>query len=169
MSLVLIGWVKNLLIKLNMNKKWDRRFLDLALHVSTWSKDPSTKVGAVIVNEDNQVISLGYNGFPRGVADLQHRYDDRPTKYLFVAHAERNALDNAFTSTKGATLYTSLCPCNECAKSIIQKGIKRVVTNVVIDEEQSKRLNYEVTLDMFEEANINLDMYEGKNRITVLS
>lgn len=75
---------------------WDIRFLELASHVSTWSKDPNTKVGAVIANENRQVLSLGYNGFPRGVEDKKSRYEDRATKLLFVAHAERNALDNAF-------------------------------------------------------------------------
>jgi dCMP deaminase len=139
-----------------MKTNWDKRFLDLAEHVSSWSKDPSTKVGAVIVNQDKQVLSLGYNGFPRGVEDLEERYKDRPTKYLFVAHAERNALDNAFTDTRGATLYTTLCPCNECSKSIIQKGIKRVVTNQMLDKDQSVRLNFEVSLAMFKEAGVDL-------------
>jgi dCMP deaminase len=139
-----------------MKTNWDKRFLDLAEHISAWSKDPSTKVGAVIVNQDKQVLSLGYNGFPRGVEDLEERYKDRPTKYLYVAHAERNALDNAFTDTRGATLYTTLCPCNECSKSIIQKGIKRVVTNQMLDKDQSVRMNFEVSLAMFKEAGVDL-------------
>jgi dCMP deaminase len=139
-----------------MKTNWDKRFLDLAEHVSSWSKDPSTKVGAVIVNQDKQVLSLGYNGFPRGVEDLEERYKDRPTKYLYVAHAERNALDNAFTDTRGATLYTTLCPCNECSKSIIQKGIKRVVTNQMLDKDQSVRMNFEVSLAMFKESGVDL-------------
>ena len=111
-----------------IHTNWDIRFLDLAAHVAGWSKDPNTKVGAVIVNDQKQILSVGYNGFPRGVEDRVSRYEDRATKLLFVAHAERNALDNAYTDVRGATLYSTLCPCNECAKSIVQKGIKRVVS-----------------------------------------
>lgn len=107
---------------------WDKRFYELAKHVSSWSKDPSTKVGAVIVNDQKQVISIGYNGFPRNIFDSEARYNDRATKHLFVVHAERNALDNAFTDVIGCTMYVTHFPCNECMKSIVQRGIKRVVT-----------------------------------------
>ena len=134
---------------------WDIRFLDLAHHVSQWSKDPSTKVGAVIANEQHQVLSLGYNGFPRGVEDRESRYNDRTTKLLFVAHAERNALDNAYVDVRGATLYTSLCPCNECAKSIIQKGIKRVVSHPP-PAEKTALFKMDVTVQMFKEADVEL-------------
>lgn len=106
---------------------WDKRFFELAKHVSTWSKDPSTKVGAVIVNDLNQVVSIGYNGFPRGIFDAESRYNDRGVKHLFVIHAERNALDNAFTDVRGCTMYITHFPCNECMKSVVQRGIKRVV------------------------------------------
>lgn len=135
---------------------WDNRFLDLAKHVSGWSKDPSTKVGAVIVNDDKQVLSMGYNGFPRGVYDLASRYEDRPTKLLYVAHAERNALDNAFMDVRGATLYTTLCPCNECAKSIIQRGIKRVIAPKPESRSIEVRFNFHVTMAMFSEAEVKL-------------
>lgn len=136
---------------------WDTRFLDLANHVAQWSKDPSTKVGAVIANDQHQVLSLGYNGFPRGVEDRESRYNDRETKLLFVAHAERNALDNAFVDVRGATLYTSLCPCNECAKSIIQKGIKRVVS-VAPPADKHYKFKMHITQQMFSEANVNLTL-----------
>jgi dCMP deaminase len=107
---------------------WDERYIDLAKHISTWSKDPSTKVGAVIVGDRRRVISMGYNGFPRGVDDSEDRYNDRETKYKFVSHAERNALDNCNESVVDATLYVyPLPPCPECCKSIIQKGISRIV------------------------------------------
>lgn len=139
-----------------MTTNWDQRFLDLSFHVSEWSKDPSTHVGAVIVNADKQVLSMGYNGFPRGVADVPERYNDRDTKLMFVAHAERNALDNAFMDVRGATLYSTLCPCNECAKSIIQRGIKKVITKKY-DEEYSKRFNFDITKTMFIEANVRLE------------
>lgn len=134
--------------------KWDLRFLSLAVHVSSWSKDPRTRVGAVIVNEQKQVLSLGYNGFPRGVLDIEERYQQRSTKYLFVAHAERNALDNCFTDTRGSTLYTTLAPCNECVKSIIQKGIKRIVTLTSNDRPQD---NSDAAELMLQEANVKLD------------
>lgn len=140
-----------------IHTNWDMRFLDLAMHVAQWSKDPSTKVGAVIVNDQHQVLSLGYNGFPRGVEDRVSRYNDRETKLLFVAHAERNALDNAYVDVRGATLYTSLCPCNECAKSIIQKGIKRVVTQPPPIEKVEVFKMY-VTTQMFDEANVELTL-----------
>lgn len=108
--------------------KWDERFMQMAALVSSWSKDPSTKVGAVIVNDQKQILSVGYNGFPRGVYDDPTRYENREVKHNFVVHAERNALDNAFTEVKGSYLYTTHFPCHECAKSIVQKGIKKIFT-----------------------------------------
>ncbi len=107
---------------------WDRRFLRLAELVAGWSKDPSTKVGAVIVNADRQVLGLGYNGFPRGVHDLEERYFDRPTKYAMIVHAEANAILNARQLVRGCTLYALKYPCSSCAKLIIQAGIARVVS-----------------------------------------
>ena len=133
---------------------WDERFLSLADHVSQWSKDPRTKVGAVIVDQKKRVISLGYNGFPRGVEDTPERYDDRPTKHLFVAHAERNALDNSPMSVEGCTLYVPLMPCSECAKSIIQRGITRVVSYV--PDREGVNFNWDITETMFAEAGVEL-------------
>ncbi|NBX50428.1 CMP deaminase [bacterium] len=137
---------------------WDQRFMDLAKHVAGWSKDPSTKVGAVIVNEKKQVLSMGYNGFPRGVNDDLQRYSDRPTKLKFVAHAERNALDNAYVDVDGATLYSTLYPCSECAKGIIQRGIKKVVTSREWYEHQSKIFSFDVSETMFKEANVEIEL-----------
>ena len=108
--------------------KWDKNFLELAKTVSTFSKDPSTKVGAVIVDDDNRVISIGYNGFPKGLKD-DHRLDNRDLKYDMVVHAEANALLFANAPTKGCTIYTwPFQPCSRCASLIIQAGIRRVVT-----------------------------------------
>lgn len=114
--------------------KWDGRFLALAEHIASWSKDPSTQVGAVIVDKQNRVIGVGYNGFPRGVEDTEERLNDRPTKYAHVVHAELNAILNANQSVSDCTIYvwpqfwTGTPPtCNECAKAIIQSGIKKVV------------------------------------------
>lgn len=140
--------------------KWDLRFMDLALHVADWSKDPSTRVGSVIVAPDRRVLSLGYNGFPRGVNDLEERLNDRPTKYAFVSHAERNALDNVETSMRGCTLYATLQPCAECTKSIIQKGITRVVCAV-----NKKRDNYndflKYSLVMMKEAKLQIILIDN--------
>src|SRR5690242_5941477 len=114
-------------------EKWDRRWLDLADHVSQWSKDRSTKVGCVIVGEANQVLSLGYNGFPRGVNDTAPERHQRPTKYQWTEHAERNAIYNAArtgTNITGAVLYVPWFPCIDCARGIVQSGIDAVVTTV---------------------------------------
>jgi len=111
-----------------MNTKWDFRFGELSAMIATWSKDPSTKVGAVIANDhDHKVRGIGYNGFPRGVEDTNERYAHRPTKYKLVVHAEVNAILNADGSVAGCTLYTTKFPCSECAKLIIQSGITEIV------------------------------------------
>lgn len=139
---------------------WHKRFLDLCEHIATWSKDPSTKLGSVIVDDKKRIVSVGYNGFPRGVFDFEERYDDRPTKYLFVAHAERNALDNAPMMVDNCTLYVTLLPCNECAKSIIQKGITKVVTYRPTREDV---FNWNITLSMFNEAGVEVIYVENEN------
>ena len=116
-----------------MNNHWDLRYLQLAKEISTWSKDPSKQIGAVAVGSKGQVLSQGYNGFPRGVVDTPERYNDRPTKYKYVVHAEMNVIYNATyngVSLDGSTLYVYGLPvCSECAKGIIQVGIKRIVSS----------------------------------------
>lgn len=147
-------------IELN-SVKWIRRYLHLAKIVASWSKDPSTQVGAVIVGDKGQIISQGYNGFPRGVLDHKRRYDDRPTKYKYVVHAEMNAILNALyngSSVVGATLYVHALPvCNECAKAIIQSGIRRVVMDTPINERWQE--SWEITRTMFHEAGILYDFF----------
>ena len=112
-------------------KAWGERYLHLAKEVSTWSKDPSTKVGAVAIGDNGEVLTQGFNGFPRGIKDSDERLKDRERKYKLVVHAEMNAIYNAGlngVSLKGSTLYVYGLPvCNECAKGIIQVGIKKVV------------------------------------------
>lgn len=105
---------------------WDQRMIALAEHVAQWSKDPTTKVGAVITDSCNRIISVGYNGFPRWVNDTEERYADQQTKYGFVVHAELNAILNANSAVNGYNLYTTLFPCRECAKAILQAGITQV-------------------------------------------
>lgn len=108
--------------------KWDYRFFELALHISGWSKDPSTKVGSVIIDYENRPVGMGYNGFPRYVNDDPSRYLDKATKYKMVVHAEANAIINAVVSVRGLTLFATKFPCSECAKLIIQSGISCVVS-----------------------------------------
>ncbi len=134
--------------------KWTQRFLELAKHVSEWSYDPRTKVGCVIVDNKKRVVSIGYNGFPRGVRDIESRYEHRETKHLFVAHAERNALDNAPHSVEGCTMYVPLKPCAECAKSIVQKGIAKVVTYK--PDRDGTGFNWYITDVIFKEAGVEV-------------
>lgn len=110
---------------------WDETFMQMCRVIAMRSKDPNTQNGACIVNQDNIIIGLGYNGFPRGCSDdnlpWQREGEFYDKKYAYVVHAEENAILNANTDTKGAKLYCSLFPCNECAKVTIQKGIKEVI------------------------------------------
>lgn len=104
--------------------KWDTRMLDLVTLVSTWSKDPGTRVGAAIVDQKNRVVSLGFNGFPRGVTDIDL---PREEKLLRTIHAEENAVLFAGRSVEGCTIYVTHHPCARCAAKLIQVGIRRVV------------------------------------------
>lgn len=112
---------------------WDEYFMGIALLSAKRSKDPNTQVGACIVNENKKIMSVGYNGFPHGCSDDEFPWErdgesSIDTKYPFVCHAELNAiLNNAGASLKGCSIYVALFPCNECAKAIIQSGIKRVL------------------------------------------
>lgn len=110
-------------------QKWDDRFLNLAQFVSNWSKDPSTKVGAVITDSHNRIVSIGYNGFPKNIADYPELLDDRETKYNMIVHGEMNAILFANRSLEQCTLYTyPFIPCPRCASMIIQSGITKVVS-----------------------------------------
>ncbi len=114
-----------------MTTKWDQRFLDMAKHVSQWSKDPSTQTGAVIVRPDRTVASIGYNGFPRGVSDRDDRLADRDMKLEMTVHCEMNAIITAREPLHGHTLYCyPFTCCARCAAHVIQAGIVRVVSPV---------------------------------------
>lgn len=109
---------------------WDEYFMGVALLASQRSKDPNTQVGACIVDSNNIILSTGYNGFPYGCSDDEYTWEreGEDTKYKYVVHAELNAILNAQgRSLKGARIYVDLFPCNECAKAIIQSGIKEVI------------------------------------------
>jgi len=133
---------------------WDRRFLDMAALVSTWSKDPSTKVGAVITRS-KFVISLGFNGHPAGIEDSAARLHDREMKYKTIIHAELNAILSARQSLEGCTLYVvPFMPCSACGAVIVQSGIKRVVTFENNNERWAE--SFEITRTIFAEAGIDL-------------
>ena len=108
---------------------WDEYFMGVAMLAACRSKDPSTQVGACIVSQDNIIVSTGYNGMPKGCSDDEFPWDreGEETKYPFVVHAELNAILNASgRDLRGCKLYVALFPCNECAKAIIQSGIREV-------------------------------------------
>jgi dCMP deaminase len=138
--------------------KWSRRYLDVAKEVATWSKDPSKKIGAIAVGDKGQILSQGYNGFPRGVKDTDNRYDVREEKYKYVVHGEMNCIYNACNSgvsLNGATLYvTGLPVCSECAKGIIQVGINKVVMEYPKDIPDFWRESMLLTKQMFQEAGV---------------
>ena len=138
-------------------KKWHMRFLEMAELVGSWSKDPSTKVGAVIVDDNRRVICLGYNGFPKGVADNE-RLEDREEKYKMIVHAERNALLFSNSDLTNCTMFTyPFMPCPVCAGMIIQSGIKRVVSVESNNERWEK--DFAISRKMFNEAEIQLLEY----------
>jgi len=135
---------------------WNERFLALAHHIAQWSKDPSTKVGAVIVRPNRTIASVGYNGFPRGVDDSDARYNDRSIKYAMTVHAEANAILSADQRLDDCTMYvTPLHPCSSCAALIIQSGIKRVVAHMPHDPEHWKD-SFAYARAMFDEAGVEV-------------
>ena len=141
--------------------KWNKRFMELAFLVASWSKDPSTKTGAVVVGPDKEIRATGYNGPVRGVDDDVPERFERPTKCEFFEHAERNALYNACltgVSLKGCVMYATHAPCTDCARAIIQAGIKTVITNKVIIDENTPKNTWRDKLvyseQMFKEAGV---------------
>jgi dCMP deaminase len=148
-----------------VSQNWDRKYLALALHVASWSKDPSTKVGSVIVGPTNEVRSLGFNGFPRGVNDDVPERWLRPEKYFWCEHGERNAVYNAArmgVSTMASTLYVTsypakFGPCDDCARAIIQSGIARLVTEPPAGDLERWAVSFKRGSDMLKEAGVEID------------
>ena len=143
------------------NLKWDTRFLSLASTVADWSKDPSTKCGAVIVTPEHRIVSLGFNGLARGVEDTYDRLNDRETKLRMIIHAEINAILFSEGFTDGCTLYTHpFMPCSRCAAQIIQAGITKVVapSNPSSPREKRWESDFALTREMFSETGITLDL-----------
>lgn len=134
--------------------------MDLCKLVASWSKDPSTKVGSVIVDADNRIVSLGYNGFPKGVLDSQDRYENRDVKYKYVVHAERNAIIFARQNIRDCSIYTwPMMPCAACAGIIIQSGIRKVIS---IENNNERWLDeFSVSANMFKEAKVDLEIKKG--------
>lgn len=155
---------------MDKQKIYDLAMLDVAKRISELSKDPSSKIGSVITGNDNQIISQGFNGFPRNVADKPERYNEREVKYKFIVHAEANAIYNALkngASLDGSTIYINGLPCcSECAKAIIQTGIKRVVMRCDLTTEESKRwlVPFEFTKVMLHEADINYEFIDLRGK-----
>lgn len=150
------------------NKKvisWDEYFMGIAKLAALRSKDPHTQVGACIVDDDHKVVTIGYNGMPRGVDDSQlswNRGEDLDSKYLYVCHAEFNAILNTRNGSalKGCTLYVSLFPCNECAKAIIQVGIKEIVYE---DNKYADTVATRASMKMLELAGVKIRHFEGRD------
>jgi len=135
--------------------KWDQRMLSLASHVSQWSRDPSTKVGAVIARPDHTIASLGFNGFPRKMGDTPDRYEDRDDKLSRTVHAEINAILTANEPLKGYTMYSSFCPCSSCSLSIIQAGVQRVVAPKPTEQQLSRWADsFAKTQEFFRETGV---------------
>lgn len=144
------------------NNKWQARFLEMAKLVSGWSKDPSTKVGAVIVRPDKTIASVGYNGIARGVKDSEARLGNRNQKLLYTVHAEQNAILSAKEPLNGYSLYVwNIHPCAQCAASIVQTGIRNIYlpVNIGIDNEKINERwidSFKAAEIMFREAKVKL-------------
>lgn len=142
---------------------WDECFMRMAHLIAERSPDPSTQAGAVVANQNNVVIGVGYNGMPRGVeleeVPWEREGDFEDTKYAYICHAEENAVYNSNNSTKDCKLYCTLFPCNECAKTIIQNGIKEVIYD---SDKYADDPKFKAGRRLFKLAKIKLRQYSPK-------
>ena len=150
---------------------WDEYFMGIALLSSQRSKDPNTQVGACIVNEDKRIVAVGYNGMPNGCDDdampwVRESTRQLSTKYFYVCHAELNAILNSARDLKGCTLYVTLFPCSECAKAIIQAGIKRVV---FYDDKYKGSQSELASIRMFDKVGIQYERYQRNGKKLTVS
>lgn len=149
---------------------WDEYFMGISLLSSMRSKDPSTQVGACIVSQDNKILSVGYNGFPRGCSDDDFPWErsgdsSNDTKYPFVCHAELNAiLNSGGRNLAGARIFVALFPCNECAKAIIQSGIKEVV---YISDKYAETEGVIASKRMLTSAGVKLTQFKSDKNISI--
>lgn len=146
---------------MNIEQKWHLRYLEIAKSISTWSKDPSTQVGAIAVDPVKRtILTTGFNGFPRGITDFESRLVTRETKYKYMVHAEMNAIYNATysgVSLDGSYLYVWGLPiCSECAKGIIQVGINSVFIKQLNSWNEKWLDSWNLTQEMFEEVGIQV-------------
>ena len=151
---------------------WDEYFMGVARLTAERSKDPNSQVGACIVSPDHKILSMGYNGFPRGCSDDKYPWaregDELSVKYTYVTHAELNAILNfrgGTTGLEGAALYVTLFPCNECAKAIIQTGIRTVVYE---SDKYAATPSTVASKKMFDSAGVTYRRYEPSGRKVVI-
>lgn len=151
--------------------KWNYRFMAVALHISMWSKDKNTQVGCVVIGPDKEIRSQGYNGMPRGVNDDVIERNERPEKYNWMEHSERNAINNASlcgVSLKGCSMYVTMPPCADCARGIINAGIKELYYMEPYGNKirQGKNGNWRDTIsasfEMFKEAGVSVTALNHK-------
>jgi len=155
-------------LTLSNKPKWINRYLNLASHIADWSKDPSSKIGAVAIGTKGQILSQGYNGFPRGVNDSPANYNDRDLKLKLVVHAEMNVIYNASyngVSLDGSTLFVYGLPtCSDCAKGVVQVGIKRVIMPKM-DIPEKWQESWKLTKRIFDEAGVEYAFYNNESDI----
>lgn len=144
---------------------WDNFYLNLAELYASASKDPSTKVGSVIIDKDKRIVSTGYNGLPRNIEDTYERLNNREIKYSLIIHAERNALLYAKSNLENCTIFTwPFMPCSSCASLIIQSGIKRVVS---LNNNNSRwEESFNLSKEIFKEAKVELKLYDSIDSIS---
>ena len=145
---------------------WDESFMQIAKLISQRSKDPSTQAGAVIVDEKGVVVALGYNGFPRGTSDDELPWDRQgdfiETKYAYVVHAEENAVYNANKPVQGCKIFTTLFPCNECVKTLIQTGITEIIYE---DDKYHDEPAWQAARKMLDMAKIKYRQYSSTHNL----
>lgn len=152
--------------------KWDEYFMGIALLSAERSKDPHTSVGACIVSQDNKILSVGYNGMPRGCSDDEYPWcreaeSELDTKYLYVCHAELNAILNyTGTNMQNAKIYTTLFPCNECTKALIQAGISEVI---YLSDKYSDTSSVIAAKRMMKSAGITYTKYQPADKLLSLN
>jgi len=148
---------------------WDETFMMMADLIAFRSKDPNTQCGACIVNDKNIVVGLGYNGFPRGCSDDKLPWGREgkvlDSKYAYVVHAEANAIMNANSMVTGSRIYVNLFPCNECAKLIIQSGIKEVIFSC---DKYCQLDNFKASKKMLKMAGIKLRQFNPKIKLQLI-
>lgn len=141
--------------------KWHKRFLELAQHMSSFSKDPSTKVGAVIFDDSNRIISMGYNGLPQKVIDCEERYLNRDIKYKTIIHAEMNAILFARKDITGCSIATwPFLSCSNCTSAIIQSGIKRIIAPSLPEELKARwEKSCDLSIELYQEAQVEVILF----------